>query len=347
MPVMRAAHQSRGETWTSAVARAIKVIMRQLLTAILLAAAVACGRSAAADPYPTKSVRVVVPFPPGGPSDVLARLITQKLTDTLQQQFYIDNRGGAGGTIGAAVVAHSQPDGYTLLFGSTTILSVSPTMYPTLDYDPATAFAPMGLFASVPLSLVVNRGVPVNSVADLIAYVKARPGNLFYGSAGNGTQVHFAAAMFKTMAGLDITHVPYKGGGPAMVAMMGGEFTYMFDTPQSSLPFVRDGRIKMLALTSLERSKLLPQYPTVAESLPGFEVISWNGLVAPAGTPRDVVLRVNGAFKTIDADQAFVDTLAKLGATPLTDTPEEMDALIKKELVRWRQVAEQNGIKAD
>lgn len=324
-----------------------QVMMRRVLTVVLFAAALAWCGAAAADPYPNKSVRVIVPFPPGGPSDVLARLITQKLTDTLKQQFYIDNRGGAGGTIGTAVVAHSVPDGYTLLFGSTTILSVSPTMYPTLDYDPATAFAAMGVFASVPLDLVVNRDVPVNSVPELIAYVKARPSNLFYGSAGNGTQVHFAAAMFKTMAGLDITHVPYKGGGPAMVGMMGGEFAYMFDTPQSSLPFVRDGRIKLLALTSLERSPLLPEYPTVSESLAGFEVISWNGIVAPAGTPRDIVQRVNGALKTIDADPAFVETLAKLGATPITQTPEEMDALIKKELVRWRHVAEQNDIKAE
>ncbi len=208
-------------------------------------AVVALGLAAtpgAAEPYPAKSVRVVVPFPPGGPSDVLARVITQKLGDSLKQQFFIDNHGGAGGTIGAAVVAHAAPDGYTLLFGSTTILAVSPSMYPRLDYDPATAFAPLGLFASVPLSLVVNRDLPVSSVRELIAYVKARPGKLFYGSAGNGTQVHFAGAMFKSMAGLDITHVPYKGGGPAMVAMMGGEFAYMFDTPQSSLPFVRDGR---------------------------------------------------------------------------------------------------------
>jgi len=325
-----------------------KTAVRRAGALLVLAGLWSGAVTAQAQPYPTKSVRVVVPFPPGGPSDVLARVITQKLSEALGQQFYIDNRGGAGGTIGAEFVAHAVPDGYTLLFGSTTILAVSPSMYPHLGYDPATAFAPMGLFASVPLSLVVNRDVPVGSVPELIAYVKARPGKLFYGSAGNGTQVHFAAAMFKTMAGLDITHVPYKGGGPAMVAMMGGEFTYMFDTPQSSLPFVRDGRIKMLALTSRERSKLLPNYPTIAEAgLPGFEVISWNGIVAPAGAPREAVRRVNDAFRAIDASPEFVDTLAKIGATPVTDTPEEMDALIKQELVRWRQVALQNGIKAD
>ncbi|HEX9462176.1 MAG TPA: tripartite tricarboxylate transporter substrate-binding protein [Alphaproteobacteria bacterium] len=304
--------------------------------------------AALAETYPARPVRVVVPFPPGGPSDVLARVITQKLTESFSQQFYVDNHGGAGGTIGAGLVSHSPADGYTLLFGSTTILAVSPTMYPNLPYDPAAAFAPIGLFASVPLSLVVNRELPVSSVPELIAYVRARPGKLFYGSAGNGTQVHFAGVLFKSRAGLDIEHVPYKGGGPAMAAMLTGEFQYMFDTPQSSLPYARDGRVKMLALTSLTRSPLLPEYPTIAETaLPGFEVISWNGLVAPAGTPREMVTQVNRKLRDLTNSKDFVDVLANLGATPTYSTPEEMGALLKRELVTWSNVAKENGIKAE
>lgn len=320
--------------------------MLRLVLALVLG--VAWSGAAAAETYPARPVRVVVPFPPGGPSDVLARVITQKLSESLKQQFYVDNRGGAGGTLGAELVSRSPADGYTLLFGSTTILAVSPTMYPHLAYDPASAFSPIGLFASVPLSLVVNRDVPANSVPELIAYVKARPGQLFYGSAGNGTQVHFAGVLFKSRAGLDIAHVPYKGGGPAMAAMLTGEFQYMFDTPQSSLPYVRDGRIKMLALTSLTPSKLLPEYPTIAETaLPGFEVISWNGLVAPAGTPRDIVTQVNRTLRDLTNNKDFVDVLANLGATPTYTTPEEMGALLKRDLVTWSNVAKENGIKAE
>jgi tripartite-type tricarboxylate transporter receptor subunit TctC len=320
-------------------------MLARLAAALLL---LAIAGSASAETYPARPVRVVVPFPPGGPSDVLARVITQKLTESLKQQFYIENRGGAGGTIGADLVARSPADGYTLLFGSTTILAVSPTMYANLAYDPASAFQAIGLFASVPLSLVANRDLPVNTVPELIQYVKARPGKLFYGSAGNGTQVHFAAVLFKSRAGLEITHVPYKGGGPAMAAMLTGEFQYMFDTPQSSLPYVRDGRIKMLALTSLQRSPLLPEYPTIAETaLPGFEVISWNGLVASSGTPREIVTTVNRALRDLTNNKEFVGVLATLGASPTYSTPEEMDALIKRDLVTWKKVADENGIKPE
>jgi tripartite-type tricarboxylate transporter receptor subunit TctC len=318
----------------------------QHLTAAILAVLLPLS-PAAADEYPTKPVRLVVPFPPGGPADVLARVISQKLSDTLKQQVYIDNRGGAGGTIGSELVARAARDGYTLLFGSTTVLAVSPSLYAQLPYDPL-AFAPIGLFASVPLALVANRDIPVNTVAELIQYVKARPGKLFYGSAGNGTQVHFAGAMFKTLAGLDVMHVPYKGGAPAMAGMLAGEFAYEFDVPQTSLPYVRDGRIKMLAITSLKPSPLVPGVPTVAESaLPGFEVISWNGLVAPPATPGDITGALNGAIKRILATPEMVDTLARLGASPTYSTPADMGALMTKELTTWRDVARQNNIKAE
>jgi len=298
--------------------------------------------------YPNKAVRLVVPFPPGGPADVLGRLIAQKLAESLKQPVVIDNRGGAGGTIGAEIVARAMPDGYTLLMGSTTTLAVSPSLYRNLSYDPKKAFKPIGLFASVPLTLVVNPNVPVSTVKELIAYAKARPGKLFYGSAGNGTQVHLTGEMFKTIAGIDAVHVPYKGGAFSIPALLAGDVQYMFESIQATLPQIRAGKIKVLAVTSAARSPMLPNAPTVAESgLPGFEVTSWNGIVAPAGTSGEVVARLNGEIRQALAMKDFVDALANLGGAPTYTTPGEFSSLIAREIATWAAVATKAGAKVD
>ena len=303
---------------------------------------------AIAQSYPNKAVRLVVPFPPGGPADVLGRLIAQKLGESLKQPVVIDNRGGAGGTIGAEIVARAMPDGYTLLMGSTTTLAVSPSLYRNLSYDSKKAFEPIGLFASVPLTLVVNANVPVNSVKELIAYAKARPGQLFYASAGNGTQVHLTGEMFKTVAGIDVIHVPNKGGAFALTALIAGDLQYMFESIQATLPHIRAGKIRVLALTSATRSPMLPNAPTVAESgLTGFEVTSWNGIVAPAGTSGDIVTRLNGEIRQALAAKDFVDALANMGATPTYTTPGEFGDLIAREITTWAAVAAKAGAKLD
>lgn len=298
--------------------------------------------------YPNKPVRLVVPFPPGGPADVLGRLIAQKFSESLKQPVVIDNRGGAGGTIGAEAVAHAIPDGYTLLMGSTTTLAVSPSLYRNLSYDSKKAFEPIGLFASVPLTLVINPNVPVNSVKELIAYAKARPGKLFYASAGNGTQVHLTGEMFKTIAGINVIHVPYKGGAFSMTALLAGDVQYMFESIQTTLPQIRAGKIKVLAVTSAARSPMLANAPTVAESgLPGFEVTSWNGIVAPAGTSAEIVTRLNGEIRQALATKDFVDALANMGATPTHTTPSEFGDLIAREIGTWAAVAAKAGAKLD
>jgi tripartite-type tricarboxylate transporter receptor subunit TctC len=298
--------------------------------------------------YPNKAVRLIVPFPPGGPADVLGRLIAQKFSETLKQPVVIDNRGGAGGTIGAEAVARAMPDGYTLLMGSTTTLAVSPSLYRNLSYDSKKAFEPIGLFASVPLTLVVNPNVPVNSVMDHIAYAKARPGKLFYASAGNGTQVHLTGEMFKTIAGIDVIHVPYKGGAFSMTALLAGDVQYMFESIQTTLPQIRAGKIKVLAVTSATRSPMLPNAPTVAESgLAGFEVTSWNGIVAPAGTSGEIVTRLNGEIRQALATKDFVDALANMGATPTHTTPGEFGNLIAREIGTWAAVAAKAAAKLD
>ena len=248
-----------------------------------------------AQTYPTKPIRIVVPFPAGGTTDVLARAAAQKLTESLGQPAVVDNRPGAGGNIGAELVAKSPPDGYTLLMGTVGTHAINPSLYPKMPYDHVKDFAPVILVAGVPNVLVINPALPVNSVQELIAYAKANPGKLNFASSGNGTSIHLSGELFKTMAGVQMTHVPYKGSAPALQDLVGGQVQLMFDNLPSSLALIKGGKLKALAVTSSARAAALPDVPTLAESgLPGFEASSWFGLLAPAGTPQPIILKVNG-----------------------------------------------------
>src|SRR5205809_3388235 len=264
---------------------------RALTAALLVVAApVALGQAA----YPTKPVRLVVPFPAGGTTDLLARAAAQRLSEAWGQQVIVDNRPGAAGNIGAELVARSAPDGYTLLMGTVGTHAINASLYAKMPYDHVKDFAPVILVAGVPNVLEVNPALPVNSVADLIKLAKAKPGQINFASSGSGTSIHLSGELFKTMAGVDMTHVPYKGSAPALTDLMGGQVQLMFDNLPSALPQIKGGRLRAIALTSTTRAAVLPDIPTVAESgLPGFEASSWFGILAPAGTPPAIVTWIN------------------------------------------------------
>jgi tripartite-type tricarboxylate transporter receptor subunit TctC len=260
-----------------------------------VAAITACIASGAfAQAYPNHSIRLVVPFPAGGTTDILARDVAKKLTDTLGQSVVVDNRPGAGGNIGADIVAKAPPDGYTLLMGTVGTHAINPSLYAKMPYDHIKDFVPVVLVAGVPNVLVVNPSVPVNSVADLIKLAKSKPGAINFASSGSGTSIHLSGELFKTMTGVDMTHVPYKGSSPALTDLMGGQVQIMFDNLPSSLALMKSGKLRAVAVTSLKRAPALPDVPTISESgVPGFEASSWFGILAPAGTPAPIVAKLN------------------------------------------------------
>ena len=309
-------------------------------------AAFAAGVSAQA--YPTKPIRIVVPFPAGGTTDVLARAAAQKLAETLGQPAVVDNRPGAGGNIGAELVAKSAPDGYTLLMGTVGTHAINPGLYPKLPYDHVKDFAPVILVAGVPNVLVINPALPVNSVPELIAYAKANPGKLNFASSGNGTSIHLSAELFKTMAGVQMTHVPYKGSAPALQDLVGGQVQLMFDNLPSSLALIKGGKLKALAVTSSTRAAALPDVPTLAESgLPGFEASSWFGLLAPAGTPPPVIAKLNGEIAKWLATPEAKEKLLAQGANAAGGTAEEFAQFIAAETAKWQKVVKESGAKVD
>ena len=309
-------------------------------------AAFAAGVSAQA--YPTKPIRIVVPFPAGGTTDVLARAAAQKLAETLGQPAVVDNRPGAGGNIGAELVAKSAPDGYTLLMGTVGTHAINPGLYPKLPYDHVKDFAPVILVAGVPNVLVINPALPVNSVQELIAYAKANPGKLNFASSGNGTSIHLSAELFKTMAGVQMTHVPYKGSAPALQDLVGGQVQLMFDNLPSSLALIKGGKLKALAVTSATRAAALPDVPTLAESgLPGFEASSWFGLLAPTGTPPPVIARLNGEIAKWLATPEAKEKLLAQGANAAGGTPEDFARFITAETAKWQKVVKESGAKVD
>ncbi|HEY4137833.1 MAG TPA: tripartite tricarboxylate transporter substrate binding protein, partial [Casimicrobiaceae bacterium] len=265
----------------------------------MLAAAVAFGVVVAPfatgqSTYPTKPVRLVVPFPAAGTTDIIARATAQKLSEAWGQQVIVDNRPGAAGNIGSELVAKSAPDGYTLLMGTVGTHAINPSLYAKMPYDHVKDFAPVILVAGVPNVLVVNPELPVKSVPELIAYAKANPGKLNFASSGSGTSIHLSGELFKAMTGVQMTHVPYKGSAPALTDLVGGQVQLMFDNLPSSLAFIKAGKLRAIAVTSKARAAALPDVPTVAESIPGFEASSWFGILAPAGTPPDIIARING-----------------------------------------------------
>jgi len=297
--------------------------------------------------YPNKPVRLVVPFPAGGTTDILARAAAQKLSEAWGQQVIVDNRPGAGGNIGSELVAKATPDGYTLLMGTVGTRAINPGLYAKMPYDHVKDFAPVILVAGVPNVLVVNPAVPVNTVAELIAYGKANPNKINFASSGAGTSIHLSGELFKTMTGIQMTHVPYKGSSPALTDLIGGQVQIMFDNLPSSLAFIKAGKLRALGVTSTTRAAALPDVPTVADTVPGFEASSWFGILAPAGTPRDVVAKVNGDVAKWLASPDAKDKLLAQGANAAGGSPEDFAKHIQAETAKWSRVVKESGAKVD
>lgn len=319
--------------------------MKRLLVcalALLLAPALVLAQA-----WPTKPVKLIVPFPAGGGTDAFARPLAAYLSQQLGQQFYIDNRGGAGGTIGADMAAKSAPDGYTFLVGAVHH-TIAESVYVKLPYSLQRDLAPVTLVSIVPNVVVLNPKVPIGSIKELIDYAKANPDKLNYGSAGNGTSHHLAPEMFKTMTGVKLNHVPYKGAGPAMQDLVAGQVDLMFDGMGSSAPQIRGGKLKPLAVTTTTRSPAFPDVPTMQEAgVPGYEVTTWYGLWAPAGTPVDIINRLQQEVAKAMARQEIKDIWAAQGAGPGGNSPDQFGAFIKIEIVKWAKVAKDANIKID
>ncbi|HTP94518.1 MAG TPA: tripartite tricarboxylate transporter substrate binding protein [Burkholderiales bacterium] len=316
----------------------------RLLAGLLL---VGCHAAAHAQAYPVKPVRFVVPWPPGGGADTLARILQPKLAEALGQQVIIDNRPGAAGNIGAELAARSPADGYTIAFAYSGTHAINPSIYAKMPFKESD-FAPVIWLASVPQVLVVHPSLPVKSVKDLIALAKAKPDQLSYGSSGSGAINHLAGALFTSMTGTRIVHVPYKGGGPAAVALIGGEISMIFGEPASVVQQIQAGRVHAIAVTSARRALAMPDLPTIAESgVPGYEVTSWNGVLAPAGTPRDVIGRLNAEFNRVISAPDMRSRMLEYGYEPVGGPPEKFGAWIHAEIVKWAPVVKAAGVKVD
>jgi tripartite-type tricarboxylate transporter receptor subunit TctC len=315
--------------------------------AAVLAAIFSFGSAAAAQNYPTKPIKLIVPFAPGGPADVIGRIIGQQAGIILGQSFVVENRGGAGGSIGARLAAQAEPDGYTLLFANTSTLSINPAVNRNLDYDPAKVFVPVALVGTTSNLVVVNPALPVKSIAELIAYGKANPGKLAYSSPGVGTPPHMIGEMLKLRTGLDITHVPYKGGGSSTQDVVSGQVPLTFENPAVSLPLVLAGSIRAIAVTSEARNPRLPDVATVAETIPDFVSVSFTGVVAPAGVPPAIVAKLNAAINESLKAPTVMATLAKLSVDIKPGTPAEFGAFLAKEREKWQGVAKAAHIQID
>ena len=303
--------------------------------------------------WPSKPVRIVVPFAPGGTTDILARAVAPELSKVFGQSFIVDNRAGAGGNLGADIVAKSAPDGYTLLMGTVGTHGINKALYSRLPYDPQKDFAPITLVAGVPNVMVMNtekaKALGINTVPDFIKYAKAHPGQLNMASSGNGTSIHLAGELFKTMTGTFMTHIPYTGSGPAMMGMLSGTVDVMFDNLPSSMAQIKSGKLKAFAVTSSQRSAAMPDLPTIEEAakLKGFEASSWFGLLAPAGTPPEVVLRIQQETAKALSLPSIKEKLLAQGAIPSGNTPQEFAALIDAEIKKWAPVVKASGARVD
>jgi tripartite-type tricarboxylate transporter receptor subunit TctC len=321
-------------------------------TAALAATLAIFSAHAEADTYPSKPIRFVVAFPPGGGTDIIARSIAQKLSERLAQQVVVDNRPGAGGNIGTDIVAKSAPDGYTMLMGSAGPLAINASLFASMPFDPVRDLAPVTLAASTPNVLVVHPSLKVATVKELIALARAKPGAINFASSGHGTPAHLAGELFGSMAGVKLVHVPYKGAAPALADLLGGQVQIMFSTMPPALPHVRDGKLRALAVTSTKRSPAMPELPTVDEAgaesgLRGFEANTWHGVVLPAGAQAAIVARLNREIVAILHMPDVVERLSNQGAEPVGSTPEEFAAYIKSETVKWAKVVRESGAKAE
>ena len=322
-------------------------IMRGVNVMLVVALVAATASFAQGLAYPAKPLRIVVGFPPGGNSDYVARAVGRGLAESWGQQVVIDNRPGAGGNVAAEIVAKSPPDGYTLLLG-VFAHAVNPSLYTKLPFDPIRDFAPVILCASSANILVVHPSLPVKSVKELVALAKARPGAITYASAGNGTASHLAGELLKSLAGIDLVHVPYRGTGPAHTDLIGGRVTMFFAAMAGTLPYVNAGRLRALGVTTVKRWPGAPQIPTMVEAgLTGFEVNSWSGLLAPAGTPKDIVAKLSVEAARIMRTPETAERLYAFGAEPIDNTPEQFAAYISAEVARWAKVVKAAGLRAD
>ncbi len=319
---------------------------RRALVGMGLLGALPLGWAQAAA-YPSRAVRMVVPFPPGGPTDVLARIVATKLGERFGQAFAIDNKAGSSGMMGSADVVKAAPDGYTLL-GNASIHVINPGLYPKIPFDALTDFTPITQLAHVPLILVVNNDLPVRSVKELIAYAKANPGKLNFASSGNAAAPHLAGESFKLATGIDMQHVPYKGSSPALTDLIGGQVQLMFDSMPSAMPFVKAGKLRPLAVTTAKRSLAVPDLSTVAEAgVPGYDISTWYGLWGPKGLSKEVTDKLANEVARILKLPDVKERYAALGAEPVGNTPEEFAAYCKSELLKWAKVVKDSGAKAD
>lgn len=316
--------------------------LARLLTGIAgfatLVGLAASSEPAYAQAYPVKPLRMIVPFAPGGPTDLLARLLGQKLNDALGQQVIVDNRGGAGGTIGTEAVVRAAPDGYMMLLGHIGIFAVNPTLYPSLGFDVTKDLAPVSLVADIPYGMVLHPALPARSVPELIALARAKPGQLLYGSGGAGGASHLAGAYFGQLARLNITHVAYKGAGPALVDLLAGQTSLMITGLTPLVPYISAGKLRVVAVGSAKRLDIMPQVPTIGESLKGYEATQWYGIAVPAKTHRDIIARLNAAIAKSMSGADVRERLAAGGAVPLTSSADELGAHIRREIARWSPV---------
>ncbi|MBI3936705.1 MAG: tripartite tricarboxylate transporter substrate binding protein [Betaproteobacteria bacterium] len=322
-------------------------ILRYGFLGIALTFAYGFAHDVAAQAYPSRPIRFIVGFPPGGGSDILTRLFAQKLSESLVQQVVVDNRPGAGGTIGAEIAAKSTPDGYTIFMASAPH-SIAPSLYKKLAYDLRKDFFPISLVARQQLCLVVHPSLPPRSVKEFVAFLKSRPGQVAYASAGNGGSNHLAAELFKTMAGVEMIHVPYKGTGPSIADVLSGQVPVTFGNLLPIMPHIKSGKLRPLAVTALQRSPALPDVPTLAESgYPKYEAVNWFGILAPAGTPQEIIRRLNlEIVKTVNL-QDVKDRYASLGAEPLSSTPQKATSFIENEIEKWAKVVKVSGARID
>lgn len=318
------------------------------LVAVCAAALCVTGQAWSQAAYPNRPVKIIVAFPPGQATDQAARAIAQKLSESLGQQFFVENKPGAASIIGSEAAAKSPNDGYTLFMGSSGSLAVNPAMYAKLPYDPIRDFTPISLGLKVPFFLVVNPSVPGATVKELVAYLKANPGKVNFGSAGNGASNHLSTELFKSVTGVAIVHVPYKGSPPAVTDLLAGQIGLMFETGPLIMPHVKSGRLKAIAVGSAQRSLAAPDLVTIAESgYPGFETVGWAGLLAPTGTPRDIVTRLNAEIVRILSQAEVTGRFVTLGAELVSSSPEDFGAYIKSETAKWGKVVRDSGAKAD